>query len=130
MPEYRLDKQTGLPFFHCHLVNQHEVSLAVNGLVDTSRRESSISYRIFSALGFETLIPGNKDEKQQYLGASCTGWLTFDIHGEQTSRFKHEFRIQELPDTHDVVVGMDFIRAHFELKILPSTGVFVLSPLK
>lgn len=130
MPEFRLDLQTGLPFFDCHLVNQHDVSLAVRGLVDTSRSESCISYRIFSALGFETHISGNKDEKEGWLGEACTGWLTFYISGEQTTRFRQEFRIRELPDTHDVVAGMDFIRAYFDLKIMPSTGIFVLSPLK
>ncbi len=126
MPEYPLDKKSGLPLFGCTLMNKHQVSLPVQALLDTSQDISRVSYRIFSALGFETGALSSTDNREESLGRSCQGWILIDHARSDPKKLKANLAISLLPEAYDLVLGMDIMRTYFDLQIITSAERFII----
>jgi hypothetical protein len=126
MPEFELEKKTGLPVFDCELLNKHKVKLAVKALIDTSRGPGMISYRIFSALGFDD-EPSSQNDRDNNLEKKCRAWVLIDVPKMNQKKLEGVFEISKYSGSYDLVLGMDIISNYFDLQILPSKGIFLLN---
>ncbi len=125
MPDSVFEFTGGLPLIPCELANKHKVTLPVKALVDTSLTKSKISFRIWSALGFDMVESGLADSYDQPVGKKCIAWCLFHS-GNKTHEIKSEFEIHHFNDVYDLSLGLDLLRTHFDFTIKNESEFFVM----